>query len=98
MTSIHYALALTANTFLGHESEETTLGEARLFSNTFFVRTGEWKAVLWDSKTEKAVLLSDEVPMPEADADDGDWDEGEADDYDGQPDEMQEWHDFDPDC
>jgi hypothetical protein len=22
----------------------------------------------------------------------------EEDDYDGQPDEMQEWHDFDPDC
>jgi hypothetical protein len=26
-------------------------------------------------------------------------DEDEEDDeYDGQPDEMQEWHDFDPDC
>ena len=25
--------------------------------------------------------------------------EGEVvEDYDGQPDEMQEWHDFDPDC
>jgi len=22
----------------------------------------------------------------------------EVDDYDGQPDEAQEWHDFDPDC
>ena len=22
----------------------------------------------------------------------------ECDEYDGQPDEMQEWHDFDPDC
>jgi hypothetical protein len=22
----------------------------------------------------------------------------DCDDYDGQPDEMQEWHDFDPDC
>jgi len=22
----------------------------------------------------------------------------DADDFDGQPDEMQEWHDFDPDC
>jgi hypothetical protein len=25
-------------------------------------------------------------------------DEDGEDDYDGQPDEMQEWHDFDPDC
>lgn len=24
--------------------------------------------------------------------------EDEEDDYDGQPDEAQEWHDFDPDC
>lgn len=24
--------------------------------------------------------------------------EDEDDEYDGQPDEMQEWHDFDPDC
>ena len=25
-------------------------------------------------------------------------DEEEEDEYDGQPDEAQEWHDFDPDC
>lgn len=25
-------------------------------------------------------------------------DEEDEDDYDGQPDEAQEWHDFDPDC
>ena len=24
--------------------------------------------------------------------------EAESEDYDGQPDELQEWHDFDPDC
>jgi hypothetical protein len=27
-----------------------------------------------------------------------DEDEDEEDDYDGQPSEMDEWHDFDPDC
>lgn len=27
-----------------------------------------------------------------------DWDESYEPDYDGQPDEAQEWHDFDPDC
>jgi len=98
MSDIYYALTLTPNLFLGHENEETTLGEARLFDRPFFVRRGEWKAVMWDSKAEKAVLLDDEVPQPSADADNGDWSEGEAEDFDGQPDEMQEWHDFDPDC
>jgi hypothetical protein len=32
------------------------------------------------------------------DNDFGDEDEDHEDDYDGQPDEAQEWHDFDPDC
>ncbi len=27
-----------------------------------------------------------------------DWDEPYEPEYDGQPDEAQEWHDFDPDC
>lgn len=26
------------------------------------------------------------------------WDESDEDEDDGQPDERQEWHDFDPDC
>jgi hypothetical protein len=98
MSNIHYALALTSNLFLGHENEETTLGEARLFDRPFFVRRGEWKAVLWDSKAEKAVLLDDELIQPTAEDEDANFDEGESDDHDGQPDEMQEWHDFDPDC
>lgn len=96
MSNIYYALALTSNLFLGHENEETTLGECKLFERTFFVRRGEWKAVLWDSKAEKAVLLDDELVQPTAESEDTDFDTGEE--YDGQPDEMQEWHDFDPDC
>lgn len=98
MSNIHYALALTPNLFLGHENEETTLGECRLFDRPFFVRRGEWKAVLWDSKAEKAVLLDDELVQPTAEDEEADFDDGESDDHDGQPDEMQEWHDFDPDC
>ncbi len=98
MSNIYFALTLTPNLFLGHENEETTLGEARLFERPFFVRRGEWKAVLWDSKAEKAVLLDDEVPQPTAEDEDANYDEGEGEEWDGQPDEMQEWHDFDPDC
>ena len=38
--------------------------------------------------------MGDETPI-----DDCDWDWCEdADEYDGQPDEAQEWYDFDPDC
>jgi hypothetical protein len=33
----------------------------------------------------------------EADEDD-EADEGNGPEWDGQPDELQEWHDFDPDC
>ena len=29
---------------------------------------------------------------------DDDFEDEQEDDYDGQPDEMQEWADFDPDC
>lgn len=36
-------------------------------------------------------------PHGDADEDDGDDEDDEPED-DGQPDEMQEWHDFDPDC
>lgn len=43
-----------------------------------------------------------ELSAEDDDFEDEDYDEDEdedaEDEYDGQPDEMQEWHDFDPNC
>ena len=41
---------------------------------------------------------SDAVICPECECEDDDYDFDGYDDYDGQPDEAQEWADFDPDC
>lgn len=42
---------------------------------------------------------SDAVICPECDCeDDDDYQDYDDDDYDGQPSEMDEWLDFDPDC
>lgn len=44
--------------------------------------------------------LDEEVnpePSDWQESDESDWEESDSD-WDGQPDEMQEWHDFDPDC
>jgi len=41
---------------------------------------------------------NDELAEFEGDDDEGDYDDGDWYENDGQPDEAQEWFDFDPDC
>ena len=52
------------------------------------------------SEAEVEDMCRDNDLLPEEDEYDFDREAGEdfADGYDGQPDEAQEWHDFDPDC
>lgn len=95
--NIYYAIRLNAtlNTFVGHEGEETTLHEAELHEATFAINRGEWRAISYNPQTETLSDTGDDLSLlvhPPAS------EEGEAEDWDGQPDEMQEWHDFDPDC
>ena len=47
-----------------------------------------------DAKRAKYTMIRDEYHIPENEVADKDLD----DENDGQPDEAQEWHDFDPDC
>ena len=56
---------------------------------------------LTDLATEAELdLLAERIleDLFQQDDDDGGWDAEWYTDYDGQPDEAQEWHDFDPDC
>ena len=53
-------------------------------------------ALNWMSTDEvREMLDANELAPRFYEDEDGEW---EGDDHDGQPDELQEWHDFDPDC
>lgn len=43
-------------------------------------------------------MFEDDYTEPAYDELERDWDEEYEPEWDGQPDEAQEWHDFDPDC